>query len=134
MDKRCNNSKLALYCNLCCKKIMLFNTGEKSVRNHMNWDSHKKLLKGFRSINSFFFFKQPSFNKSSTITVPADAVCAKIIWAQNSFLANSYDDMSKTFKTVFLNSKVHCHFNMGAQRCFYINNIGIKPFFHNELV
>ena len=116
--KKCDNSKLAFYCNWCCKKIMLSNMGEKAVRNHMNRDSHKnalKRIKSTRSINSFFSSSsQPSSSKTSTINVPADAVCSEIIWAltvaQKNFSANSCDDMTETFKKMFPDSKVHRYF------------------------
>ena len=121
---------------------MLSNMGEKAVRNHMNRDSHKnalKRIKSTRSINSFFSSSsQPSSSKTSTINVPADAVCSEIIWAltvaQKNFSANSCDDMNETFKKMFPDSKVHRYFTMGAQKCSYVINFGLGPFFHNELV
>ena len=91
--KKCDSSELAFYCSWCCKKVKLSNKGEKAVRNHMNRDTHKnalKRIKSTRSINSFFSSSsQPSSSKTSNITVPADAVCAEIIWgltvAQKNF-------------------------------------------------
>ena len=88
----------------------------------MNRDSHKNALKRVRStksINSFFFRSQPSFSKSSTISVSANAVYAEFIWplpvAQKNFSASFCDGKSETFKTMFLDSKVHCHFTIGTQ-------------------
>ena len=55
--KKCDNDESAFYCNWCCKKIMLSNMGEKSVRSHMSRESHKnasKRVKNTRSISSFF--------------------------------------------------------------------------------
>ena len=107
--KKCDSSELAFYCSWCCKKVKLSNMGEKAVRNHMNRDAHKntlKRIKSTRSINSFFSSSsQPSSSKTSNITVPADAVCAEIIWAltvaQKNFSANSCDDMRKLLKQYF---------------------------------
>ena len=56
--------------------------------------------------HQFFFFSssQQCSSKFSTITVPADALYAEIIWALTvalkSFSVNSCDDISKTFKAM----------------------------------
>ena len=104
------------------KKIMLSNMGKKAVRNHMSRESHKNAFKRVRStrtINSFFSSSnQATSSMSSTIAMPADAVCAEIIWAltlaHKIFSANSCDGISKTFKAMFPDSKIYRYFSMGA--------------------
>ena len=139
--KKCDDEQ-AFYCNWCCKKIMLSNMGEKSVRNHMSRDCHKnasKRVKNTRSISSFFSSSsQASSSKSSTIAMTTDAVCAEIIWAltvaHKNFSANSCEGISKTFKAMFADSKVCRQFSMGAQKCSYVINFGLGPFFQKKLV
>ena len=102
----------------------------------MSWDSHNNALqqvKNTRSINSYFSLSsQLSFSKSNTIAMPTNAVCAELVgnWPwQKRKLANSCDGMSKIFQTMFSDSNIHLHFSMGANKCFYIINLGFGPFF-----
>ena len=62
MDKKIYDDECAFYCNWCCKIMMLSNMIEKTVKSHMNRESHKASKQSTPEASSLFLLceQQPA--------------------------------------------------------------------------